>query len=87
MIDNFYIEAIPEGHILVLRNIDKPGVIGRLGTYLGTHSINIARMELGRESVGSEAIALLNIDDEPSEEVMQGLRKLENIISAEKVNL
>ncbi|MCL4468651.1 MAG: phosphoglycerate dehydrogenase [Deltaproteobacteria bacterium] len=87
MIDNFYIEAIPEGHILVLRNIDKPGVIGRLGTYLGTHSINIARMELGRESVGSEAIALLNIDDEPSDEVMQGLRKLENIISAEKVNL
>ncbi len=87
MIDNFYIEAIPEGHILVLRNIDKPGVIGRLGTYLGSHNINIARMELGREAVGSEAIALLNIDDEPSNEVMDGLRKLENIISAEKVNL
>ncbi|MCL4558284.1 MAG: phosphoglycerate dehydrogenase [Deltaproteobacteria bacterium] len=87
MIDNFYIEAIPEGNILVLRNIDKPGVIGRLGTYLGKHGINIARMELGRESVGSEAIALLNIDDEPSDEVMQGLRGLENIISAEKVAL
>ncbi len=87
MIDNFYIEAIPEGNILVLRNIDKPGVIGNLGTYLGKHNINIARMELGRESVGSEAIALLNIDDEPSDEIMHGLRGLENIISAEKVVL
>lgn len=86
-IENFYIEVIPEGHILVLRNIDKPGVIGSLGTYLGKHDINIARMELGRESIGSEAIALLNIDDEPSDDVMKGLRELGNIISAEKVTL
>ncbi|MCL4478214.1 MAG: phosphoglycerate dehydrogenase [Deltaproteobacteria bacterium] len=87
MIENFYIEAIPEGNILVLRNQDKPGVIGNLGTYLGKHNINIARMELGRESVGSGAIALLNIDDEPSEEIMNGLSKLDNVISVEKVIL
>jgi len=46
--------------MIVIQNIDKPGVIGNVGTTLGRHNINIARFQLGRR--GDRAICLVNID-------------------------
>src|SRR5204862_134366 len=51
-IDGFRMEAVPEGHILMLHNRDVPGVVGRVGTLLGERGVNIAGLELGRERVG-----------------------------------
>ena len=51
-IDDFRMEAMPEGYILMLHNRDVPGVVGRVGTLLGERGINIAGLELGRERVG-----------------------------------
>ena len=50
-------------NLLYLRNYDKPGFIGDLGTLCGRHGLNIATFHLGRRDVGGEAIALVEIDD------------------------
>ena len=49
-------------HLLYLRNYDKPGFIGDLGSLCGKHGINIATFHLGRREAGGEAIALVEID-------------------------
>jgi len=86
-IDKFFIDAVPEGYLLILHNYDKPGVIGNIGTLLGTNNINIARLHLGRETVGGEAVSVWNIDTPLSEGVLSKLLRLPNIISAKVVRL
>jgi D-3-phosphoglycerate dehydrogenase len=86
-IDNFYLEAVPEGYILILHNRDVPGVVGAIGTLLGQKGINIAGLELGREKVGGMAISLFHVDNAIPKETLDALRKLPNIVSAELVKL
>src|SRR6185369_3387939 len=61
-INDFRIEAIPRGHMLVMHNRDVPGVIGRIGTILGDRGINISEFHLGRRERGGEAMAVIEID-------------------------
>ncbi len=86
-VDNFYLEAVPEGYILVLRNKDVPGVVGTVGTLLGKNGINIAGMELGRSEKGGNAISFIHVDDAVSKKALQELRALPQIVSAELVKL
>ncbi|NBX93620.1 MAG: phosphoglycerate dehydrogenase [Proteobacteria bacterium] len=86
-IDHFNIDAIPEGHLLYTRNVDQPGVIGSLGTVLGGQSINIARMHLGRDPKKKEAIALINIDSEPSEKTLELLKAIKGMLVVRPVYL
>jgi D-3-phosphoglycerate dehydrogenase len=86
-INNFYLEAVPEGNILILNNKDVPGVVGVLGNFLGERGINIAGLELGREKVGGMAIALYHVDNPIPKEVLTALRRLPNIVSAVLVKL
>jgi len=86
-IDDFHLEAIPEGTIIILRNWDRPGVIGNIGTILGKNGINIAHMHIGRMSPGGQAIALVHIDTPAPKEVLEELSKLPNIISVVQVKL
>src|SRR5258706_15923211 len=84
-IDGFYLEAVPEGYMLILHNRDVPGVVGAVGTLLGEKGINIAGMELGRQKVGGMAISCIHIDDGAPAETMDALRSLPSIVSAELV--
>jgi len=86
-INNFYFEAIPEGYILILHNKDVPGVVGAIGTLLGEKGINIAGFELGRENVGGMAISLIHVDESIPKKVLEILRHLPNILSAQMVKL
>ncbi len=86
-IDDFYLEAVPEGYILILHNRDVPGVVGAVGTLLGKHQINIAAMELGREKVGGMAISLFHVDDAIPKETLNALRSLPHIVTAQLVKL
>ena len=63
-------------HMLYVTNEDKPGFIGRLGTLLGDAGINIASFALGRSAPGADAIALVEVDGEISEEVLARIREL-----------
>lgn len=86
-INNFYLEAVPEGYILILHNRDVPGVIGAVGTLLGQKGINIAGLELGREKVGGMAISFFHVDDVVPKETLEALRSLPHIVTAELVKL
>jgi D-3-phosphoglycerate dehydrogenase len=86
-IDGFHLEAIPHGHMLVMKNRDVPGVIGSVGTILGQGGVNISRFHLGRRERGGEAIAVIEVDGELSKETLQALRSLEQVISAHPIEL
>jgi D-3-phosphoglycerate dehydrogenase len=86
-VNDFRMEAVPEGHILLLHNRDVPGVVGRVGTLLGERGINIAGIELGRERVGGMALSLIHVDDPVPREVLAELRTLPQIVSAQLLEL
>jgi D-3-phosphoglycerate dehydrogenase len=86
-IDDFMLEAIPEGCTLLLHNHDQSGVVGTIGTILGDAGINISRMQLAlHESLG-EACMLVNIDQDPGEEVLAALRDTKNMIAVQVLEL
>jgi D-3-phosphoglycerate dehydrogenase len=86
-VNNFYLEAVPEGYILILHNKDVPGVVGTVGTLLGKNGINIAGMELGRSEKGGNAISFIHVDEAVTKKAMQELRDLPQIVSAVQVKL
>jgi D-3-phosphoglycerate dehydrogenase len=86
-VNSFYLEAVPEGYILVLQNKDVPGVVGAVGTILGNHGLNIAGMELGRSEKGGNAISFTHVDEAVSKRALDELRALPQIVSATLVRL
>ena len=86
-IDGFHLEATPQGHMLVTRNHDVPGVIGGIGTILGQGGVNISRFHLGRRERGGEAMAVIEVDAPLSKDTLQSLRSLEQVISAQPIDL
>ncbi len=76
------IDARLSPHMLFITNKDRPGFIGRLGTVLGEAGINIATFNLGRNRAGGDAIALIEVDEEPSEAVLDQIRAIPNVIRA-----
>ncbi len=87
MIDDFDVEAVPEGYILLIGNNDVPGIVGQIGTLLGNNKINIAGMTLGRDKPGGRATTLLKIDSAIPGPVMQEIQKAKNILSAKLIRL
>jgi D-3-phosphoglycerate dehydrogenase / 2-oxoglutarate reductase len=86
-VDQFHLEAVPEGHILMLHNRDVPGVVGAVGTLLGEAKVNIAGLELGREAIGGIALSLVHVDDAVPEAILERLRSLPEILSADLLEL
>ncbi len=86
-INKFTLEAIPEGNMLVIYNNDKPGVIGNIGTTLGNNGVNIARLQLSREQVDRQALIVLSTDSVVSEEVINKLKDLPNVISLTQLEM
>lgn len=84
------IEAPLEGYLLVCRNLDVPGVIGKIGTILGEHGVNIANFALGRERSGAKpvkALAVVQVDAPVSSKVLEALGTIEALIEARPVEL
>jgi D-3-phosphoglycerate dehydrogenase len=81
------VEARPSGVVLVLENTDRPGMVGRIGTLLGAHGINIATMSLSRNQAGGRALTVLNLDTAPGTELLAEIGTSEDIHSAQVVQL
>jgi D-3-phosphoglycerate dehydrogenase len=81
------VEARPHGVVLVLENTDRPGIVGRIGTLLGNHGVNIATMSLSRNQAGGTALTVLNLDTAPSEELLAEIRAGGDIHSAQVIEL
>ena len=86
-INGFHIEAVPQGHMILMRNHDVPGVIGRVGTILGERGVNIGHFHLGRRERGGEAMAVVEIDAPLKDETLDELRSLEQVIFARQIGL
>jgi D-3-phosphoglycerate dehydrogenase len=86
-LNDFLIEAIPEGHILLVNNDDRPGVIGNIGTALGSRNINIATMQFGRDQMAGNAISLLHLDAPLPPGMLGEILRLPNIISVRRIEL
>jgi len=81
------VEARPHGVVLVLENTDRPGMVGRIGTLLGDHGVNIATMSLSRNQAGGTALTVLNLDTVPDEALLEEIRASEDIHSAQVIEL
>ncbi|MFP6778376.1 MAG: hypothetical protein VCB06_08350, partial [Alphaproteobacteria bacterium] len=74
------IEAELSPHMLYFTNDDKPGLIGGIGLVLGAAEVNIATFNLGRAAAGGDAIGLISVDSDVSEQVLNQLRGIPNIV-------
>lgn len=85
-IEGVPIEAALSPHMLFIRNDDKPGLIGGLGTLLGDAGQNIADFRLGRQPESGTAVALVSLDDAVSEELFAKIRALPQIRQARRLS-
>jgi D-3-phosphoglycerate dehydrogenase len=86
-IDGIFFDFAPSDNMLILKNKDIPGVVGKVGTLLGTLGINIAALQLGRMEEGGNALSVIAIDDPISPEGLDKLKKLEQILDATRISL
>jgi len=86
-INNFRLELVPEGHILLIFNQDRPGAIGGIGATLGRHDINIGRMHVGQEKDGDHNIIFLQTDTKVPPDVVAELRSANLVNSVTPLEL
>lgn len=86
-IDGYRVDAVPEGHMLFIPHMDRPRIIGRVGTLIGAHDINIAAMQVGRKVIGGPAIMLLAVDSPVPEETLAEIAKVDGIMGVKMVSL
>ncbi len=82
-INDFWVDVSPgEGYLLLCENVDRPGMIGRIGTFLGQKDVNISFMRVGREKVRGRALMVLGLDDDISPELLAQIAGIPDIYSA-----
>ena len=88
-IDRYLVDFSPSGFMLLSTHIDKPGMIGRVGTLLGEHYINIAGMNVGRgqPGPGGRSVMVLSLDNPIPPDVMERIRRIDGITSTRLVEL
>ena len=85
-VEGMPLEAELGRHVLFVRNKDKPGFIGALGNALGAAQVNIATFHLGRTAPGEDAIALVEVDQKLTPELIDQVRRLPNVIQAKAMH-
>jgi len=75
-IDSFRVDLVPDGRFLVSRHEDRPGVVGKVGSILGEHDVNIASMQVGRDAPRGNAMMILAVDDRVAPDVLGRLREV-----------
>ncbi len=86
-INEFHMDVNPRGHLLVIKNADVPGVIGRVGMALGEAGLNIGEYRLGRDDSRRNTLSLISVDSVIPESVMQKVRAIEAIQFARVVEV
>jgi len=78
---------VPEGHMLLIQNVDRPGVIGNIGTILGQHQINIGRMHVGQDEITGQTLILLSTNIPVPKPVLEEIKELPHVMSAVALEL
>ncbi len=87
LLNDFQFEVEPSGSLLVIENLDRPGVIGDVGQYLAKLQVNISSFNLSRNRKGGKAMAVISVDSQVSSEQLQGIKELPNVENAKALYL
>ena len=83
----YKIDVFPEGVMLFMRNKDVPGVIGKIGTFLGDNSINIASYILSREAKDKSAYSIVKVDERLNASIIKEIESLDEIVTINQLEL
>jgi D-3-phosphoglycerate dehydrogenase len=88
-LEDYRLEAYLDGCLMIFTHRDVPGIIGSVGTIFGQHHVNIAQMAVGRKghAPGGDAIGVLNLDNEPTDEALRAVLSHPAISSATVIRL
>ena len=86
-VDAFRVDLVPAGRFLVSRHHDRPGVVGKVGSILGEHDVNIASMQVGRDAPRGSAMMILAVDDRVAPDVLDRLRDVPGMADLRYVEL
>ncbi|MGC8766259.1 MAG: phosphoglycerate dehydrogenase [Brevinematia bacterium] len=86
-IDNYYLELTPSENMLFIKNYDKPGIVGFIGTILGEFEVNIAEMKVTRAKRGDKALTIVTLDSELAEGVVEKIKSNSDIIEVKSIRL
>jgi D-3-phosphoglycerate dehydrogenase / 2-oxoglutarate reductase len=75
------------GDLIVINALDKPGLIGKVGSTLGGLGINISHLQFARQKQGGEAILFLNTDSRPDEKAMETLGSVEYVLGVRRLKV
>ena len=87
VLDRWRLDLVPAPHMLFVWNADRPGMIGRVGTILGRHDVNIANMHVGRRDAGGTAVMVLTLDTPPPTHVVREIGETDGITRVRSVRL
>ncbi|MBC8099032.1 MAG: phosphoglycerate dehydrogenase, partial [Armatimonadetes bacterium] len=87
LINEYRMNFVPQGHLLLMGSFDKPGVIGKIGTLMATNALNIASWQTGRAQPGGHTLTVLTLDQAVPEAVLDELRTLDFVRHAHQVAL
>lgn len=76
----------PTPYVVAIQNIDKPGIIGRIGTILGNAGVNIAAMQWSRNKKGEKAVSFVSVDQDVSNDILDEIRKIDGVLKVSLLN-
>lgn len=86
-IDDYSLDFVPEGHLLICANVDKPGAVGKIATTLGKYNINIGGLQMGRNAPRGKNVSVYILDSSPSQKAMKELEKIEEVLEAKLIRI
>lgn len=86
-LQGYPLDAVLKGQVLVVRNDDKPGVIGAVGTALGTHGVNVSRLQVGLDEATGKALAVWNVEGEMPATAVDAIAALDHVRSCVLVSV
>jgi D-3-phosphoglycerate dehydrogenase / 2-oxoglutarate reductase len=86
-INNYRMNFVPEGHLLLMGSYDQPGVIGKVGTLMATNNINIGSWQTGRAQPGGNTLTVLTLDSPIPDDVLNELRQQDFVRHAHQIKI
>lgn len=86
-INDYRMNFVPEGHLLIMGSFDQPGVIGRVGTMMAINGVNIASWHTGRATPGGHTLTILTLDEPMPEPLLTELRQQDFVRHAHQIRL
>ena len=85
--DGHTVDALPEGHLLIIPHIDKPGIVGPVAMAIGENKINIAGLQVGRKAIGGDAVAFMRVDGRVPDAIVERIAKVDGVKGVKYVHL